>query len=206
MSRPRSRSRDELVASAMILFWKQGYGATSMEDLVAASGVGRGGIYADFGGKEALFLACLEAYTERFADPAIGLLAAGDDGLDAIGAYFDHFIALHEQRGMPGPGCFIANTMTELAPRNDAALRIVKAHSARLKSAFRDALMRAGGESGARLAPAELDGLAEFLVTSSQGLWSYGKSIDDVRVLKSFRDRLLDLLRARFCMGGAGPA
>lgn len=201
MARPRSRSRDELISSAMGVFWERGYSATSMEDLVVASGVGRGSIYADFGGKEALFLACLEAYGERFADPAIALLTSGGDGLESIEAYFDHFIALHEQRGMPGPGCFIANTMTEFAPRSAGARRIVNAHSARLKAAFLSALRRTATTN--QVGPAELDDLAEFLVTSSQGLWSHGKSIDDVGILKGFRDTLLKLLRFRL---GAGSA
>ena len=71
MPRPRSKSRDDLISSAMGVFWENGFNATSIEDLVASSGVGRGGIYSDFGGKEELFLACLEAYRARFADPAI---------------------------------------------------------------------------------------------------------------------------------------
>jgi hypothetical protein len=39
--------------------------------------------------------------------------------------------------------------------------------------------------------------MAEFLVTSSQGLWSYGKSISDIRILKQFKFTLLELLRFR---------
>lgn len=118
----------------MRVFWERGYNATSMEHLVAASGVGRGGNHSDFGGKDALLLACLETYRQRFADPAIELLTANSSGLDTI-------------------------------------------------------------------EPAELDALAEFPVTSSQGQWSYGKSIGDVRILHGFRDTLLELLRSRLGTG-----
>jgi len=197
MPRPRSKSRDDLISSAMGVFWENGFNATSIEDLVASSGVGRGGIYSDFSGKEELFLACLEAYRARFADPAIQILTSGSNGLKSIEAYFDYFIALHENRGMPGPGCFIANTMTELAPQHADALQIVNAHSAQLKSAFAKAIRQATSASGNPIDKGEISEIAEFLVTSSQGLWSYGKSITDIRVLKRFKATLLNLLYHR---------
>lgn len=197
MPRPRSKSRDELISSAMGVFWENGFNATSVEDLVNATGVGRGGIYSDFGGKEDLFLACLEAYRARFADPAIHILSLGTDGLKSIEAYFDHFIGLHEKRGMPGPGCFIANTMTELAPRHADALRIVNKHSSDLRAAFKASLMKAAGESDIQIDKTEISEISEFLVTSSQGLWSYGKSISDIRILKQFKMTLIELLRFR---------
>jgi TetR/AcrR family transcriptional repressor of nem operon len=55
MPRPRSKSRDELISSAMGVFWENGFNATSIEDLVVATGVGRGGIYSDFGGRKICF-------------------------------------------------------------------------------------------------------------------------------------------------------
>jgi TetR/AcrR family transcriptional regulator, transcriptional repressor for nem operon len=197
MPRPRSKSRDDLISSAMGVFWENGFNATSMEDLVTASGVGRGGIYSDFGGKEDLFLACLEAYRARFADPAIQLLTSGSSGLKSIEDYFDYFITLHEKHGMPGPGCFIANTMTELAPNHLDVLRIVNEHSSQLKSAFANSLEQAAGSSDDQIDDVEISEIAEFLVTSSQGLWSYGKSISDVVILKRFKDTLLKLLSFR---------
>jgi TetR/AcrR family transcriptional regulator, transcriptional repressor for nem operon len=197
MPRPRSKSRDDLISSAMGVFWENGFNATSIEDLVVATSVSRGGIYADFGGKEDLFLACLEAYRARFANPAIHILASGSNGLESIEAYFDYFITLHEKRGMPGPGCFIASTMTELAPHNSEALRIVNEHSSELKSAFAMSLTQAASTSRKQIAKTEISEIAEFLVTSSQGLWSYGKSVSDIRVLKRFKMTLLGLLRFR---------
>ena len=197
MPRPRSKSRDELISSAMGVFWENGFNATSIEDLVVATGVGRGGIYSDFGGKEDLYLACLEAYRIRFADPAIHILRSGTNGLSSIEAYFDFFIALHEKHGMPGPGCFIANTMTELAPHHAEVQRVVNEHSADLKSAFARSLLQAARASDERIRKTEISEMAEFLVTSSQGLWSYGKSISDIRTLKQFKVTLLELLRFR---------
>lgn len=206
MSRPRSMFRDEPVARAVTVFWPRGYCATSMEQMVGGCGVGRGGIFVDFGGNEAYFLACPKYYAERFADPAIALFASRDGGLKSIGAYFDDIIALHKQSGMLVPGCFIANTMTKLAPSYEAALRIANAHSARLDPAVLDAPTLTRGASGTRIASAELDALADFLTTTSQGRWSYGKSIDDVRIMTSLGARSWTCCASDFSVDGAGVA
>ncbi|MGB3626981.1 MAG: helix-turn-helix domain-containing protein [Henriciella sp.] len=200
MVRPRSKSRDELVLSAMWAFWKNGFASTSVEDLVASTGVGRGGIYTDFGGKEQLFLGCLAAYREKYVDPALALLLSGEDGLSGIEAYFDHFIELHKQHGMPGPGCFLANVMTECAPHDEAVRTLVNQHERDLRAGFLNALERSAVDSAAKLSNREVDELAGFLATASQGLWSYGRSIDDVGELERFKTTLMKLLSARLAL------
>lgn len=197
MARPRLKSREELVARAMPVFWEHGFAATSIDALVSATGVGRGGIYADFGGKQDLFLACLDAYRVRFTDPAIALLTSNEDGFAAIEAFFDFFIRLHAKHGMPGPGCFLANTMTEVAPHSDAVLAVVSGHAADLRGGFLQAVTRAAGAGGAVLSDSELDEIAAFLATSSQGLWSYGRSVLDIVELMRFKTALLKMLWSR---------
>jgi TetR/AcrR family transcriptional repressor of nem operon len=181
----------------MPVFWEQGFAATSIDALVSATAVGRGGIYADFGGKQALFLACLDAYRVRFADPAIALLTSNKDGFAAIEAFFDFFISLHAKHGMPGPGCFLANAMTEVAPHSDAVLAVVSGHAAALRDGFLQAVTRAAAAVGAALSEAELDEIAAFLATSSQGLWSYGRSVSDIAELTRFKTALMKMLRSR---------
>lgn len=197
MARPRSKSREELVASAMPVFWERGFAATSIDALVSATGVARGGIYADFGGKQALFLACLDAYRARFVDRAIALLISNEDGFAAIEAFFDFFISLHAEHGMPGPGCFLANTMTEVAPHSDAVLAVVSGHAADLRGGFLQAVTRAAGAGGAAISELELDEIAAVLATSSQGLWSYGRSVSDIAELTRFKTALLKMLQSR---------
>lgn len=198
MVRPRSKSRESLVASAMTVFWKHGFAATSVGKLVAATGVSRGGIYSDFGGKYDLFLACLGAYRQEYVEPALALLRSHEDGVAGIEAYFDHFIDLHKRHGMPGPGCFLASAMTECAPHDKAVQSIVSQHLMDLRGAFLHALETcADSGHGGRLGTSERIELAGFLATASQGLWSYGRSTRDLGELERFRAALLTLLRAR---------
>ena len=65
MARPREFDEEEVLDRALDVFWRRGYGATSVEDLTAATGLGRGSLYAAFGDKETLFLTCLRRYHLR---------------------------------------------------------------------------------------------------------------------------------------------
>lgn len=60
MGRPRSFDAAAVRAQAATLFARQGYHATSVDDLVAATGLLRGSLYQAFGSKLNLFIAVLE--------------------------------------------------------------------------------------------------------------------------------------------------
>jgi TetR/AcrR family transcriptional regulator, transcriptional repressor for nem operon len=197
MVRPRSKSREALVDIAMTVFWKNGFSETSIEDLVAATGVGRGAIYSDFDGKDDLFLGCLSAYRKKYVKPALNFLLSGDDGLLAIEKYFDFFISLHRRHGMPGPGCFLANAMIELAPHDPRVRDMVNQHLKELRSAFLSALQKVAVSGDGKLSKSELAEVAGFLATASQGLWSFARCSTDITQLEGFKAALIKLLKAR---------
>ena len=55
MGRPRAFSESDVVASASAVFARRGFAATSVDDLVRATGVGRASLYGAFGSKDGLF-------------------------------------------------------------------------------------------------------------------------------------------------------
>jgi TetR/AcrR family transcriptional repressor of nem operon len=59
--------QEEIIDRALEVFWQQGYEATSIHDLVEATGIGSGSLYGTFGDKEKLFLAVLDRYSEKSA-------------------------------------------------------------------------------------------------------------------------------------------
>lgn len=196
MPKQKTYTHDELLASAMQQFWVAGYHATSMDDLVKATQVSRHGIYNSFGSKHGLFIACLRAYQTHVVSPAFAAVEAPNAGLDAIQGYFDFQLARAKTHHLPGPGCLVANSMTELAPHDDAVLECVQAHEQRLKTGFLNALHGANAAQGKR-STAELEHLAAFLVTSAQGLWSFSRSVGDAAPLAHFVDTLLSLIQLR---------
>lgn len=60
--RPLSFDREAALHQAMLLFWRHGYEATSLNDLTAALGVKPSSIYAVFGDKKHLFLETVGRY------------------------------------------------------------------------------------------------------------------------------------------------
>ena len=74
--RPRSFDRDTALERAMLLFWRQGYAATSISELTAAMGINPPSLYACFGSKEGLFKAVLEHYDQRRATFMASVLEA----------------------------------------------------------------------------------------------------------------------------------
>ncbi|MEL7461301.1 MAG: TetR/AcrR family transcriptional regulator [Pseudomonadota bacterium] len=181
MPRTASYTSDQLVERALNLFWTSGYNATSMDALVAATGVSRHGIYKGYADKHALFLACFAKYQETVVSPAFcGVEDPGAD-LDAIARYFETQITAAEAAGLPGPGCFVANAATEVAPHDRATAALVSAHNDRLRRGFRNALRNVAPPS---MADQTLDDLAETCVVFAGGLWAMSRATPDADPLR----------------------
>jgi TetR/AcrR family transcriptional regulator, transcriptional repressor for nem operon len=78
MPRPRKFVEDDVVASAGETFAHNGYGATTVDDLMKATGLGKQSLYNTFGGKRGLFLKALLASTAE-AIAAVNEALAGPD-------------------------------------------------------------------------------------------------------------------------------
>ncbi|MDH3970432.1 MAG: TetR/AcrR family transcriptional regulator, partial [Rhodospirillales bacterium] len=62
MARPKSFDREEVLERAMAVFWRKGYAATSVRDLVEATGLNPGSLYDTFDDKHGLFLESVTLY------------------------------------------------------------------------------------------------------------------------------------------------
>lgn len=63
--RPRGFDRDVALRAIMLLFWEQGFDATSYTDLTVATGMSKPTLYATFGDKVELFRKAMMAYAEE---------------------------------------------------------------------------------------------------------------------------------------------
>ena len=73
MPRPREFNEATAIAAAVDVFCNRGFHATSVEDLVRATGVNRSSLYGVFGSKQGLFLRALDHVCEPEVDPATRL-------------------------------------------------------------------------------------------------------------------------------------
>lgn len=200
MPRAKAHTREQLITSAMHQFWRYGFESTSMDDLVSATGASRHAIYSEFGNKDDLFLACLDAYPDDVVTPAFAAVENEGASLTDIKAYFETQIAFAQKLGMPGPGCLMANTMTEIAPQWRAAKTRVARHNSRLDAGFLNALTTEDKIRGTRLPEATLMDLAGALTVFAQGLWSYSRTTRDADDVQSRATTYLSLIDARMSL------
>jgi len=192
MARPREFDTDDALERATRLFWTKGFEQTSLDELCAATGLGRSSLYAAFGDKRALYLRALARYEER---SAARITAALDgklirDGLAAfLAALIDDIVAGPGRRG-----CFIGNCAAELARLDRAAAAQVRASLGRIEAAFREALAQARSR-GELPAGADVAALARFLTAGIQGLRLVGKTSPDRAVLEDIGAVMLRCLQ-----------
>jgi AcrR family transcriptional regulator len=88
----RAITRERLLASATLLFGRDGYAATSVERIAEAAGYSKGAVYSNFPSKEAIFLAVLDRQGQDSLDRVIGAIeAAAHEGAvrEALVAWAD---------------------------------------------------------------------------------------------------------------------
>ena len=92
------------------LFWRQGYEATSIQDLEAQTRLGRGSLYNAFGDKAALFRRALARYGATQGPPLQHL--AQPDARAGLAALLNAIVARMDQPGRPR-GCLFTNTCVQ---------------------------------------------------------------------------------------------
>src|SRR5262249_37070188 len=113
--------RDEVVDRAMTTFWTRGYEATSIDDLVAATGIGRGSLYGTFGDKRQLFLIALDRYWDTINQDLTAQLS-DPDPRRALERMFEALIRRLSDPKFPR-GCLITNTSVDSCYLGDEVSR-----------------------------------------------------------------------------------
>jgi TetR/AcrR family transcriptional repressor of nem operon len=173
--------RNEVLERAMRLFWQRGYEGTSIDDLVTATGINRGSLYATFGSKCGLFLAALERYVLLFGVPLMPS-PEDPDPRRAIERMFDAIITRTSDPQWPR-GCFMTNTALECPGVGDEIARKVAEGIGRQESAIYRVLQHAQAE-GLLDPQADARALARFFLGVAQGLNVVNKAIADPTILR----------------------
>jgi TetR/AcrR family transcriptional regulator, transcriptional repressor for nem operon len=99
----------------MRLFWRKGYAATSVGDLIETLHLSRSSLYDTFGDKRTLFLDALKFYSERVISATARTLNESPSPIAGIQMLFDELIAgAGSETG--ALGCFMVNSVAELVP------------------------------------------------------------------------------------------
>jgi AcrR family transcriptional regulator len=110
--RKGERTRRRIVERAAPVFNQRGFAGASMNELVAATGLEKGGIYNHFGSKEALAREALDYSVSLIVDRFSRALDGREDAVDRLVAIVDAFADEIDHPDVPG-GCPVANTALE---------------------------------------------------------------------------------------------
>ena len=126
VARPRKFDEEQVARVTRDVFWSNGYAGTSIDDLGAATGLGRGSLYNTFGDKHTMFMRGLNAYCSDHCD---GLRAQLRD--PSLAAY-DRLVA-HVEAATAGTaadaqrrGCLLAKSAAELSATDADVAKTVK--------------------------------------------------------------------------------
>ena len=188
--RPRSFDVEAAVERAMGVFWSRGYHATALPDLLRATKLSRGSLYAAFGDKHSLFLRALDRY---IADALTRMDIELDprkepvDGLRAhLSGYVDRTSGANGRRG-----CLLVATAMELAGQDAEVGRRVARFFEAMEAQVADALSRlkTAGKLADNVEPASA---ARILVCFVEGLRVVGKTTPTRIKSQAAVDALLD--------------
>jgi AcrR family transcriptional regulator len=173
-------SRERIVEQAAELFAERGIAATSVDEVLAAAGAGKGQFYHYFRGRDELAAA---AVGFRCAQVVAGLTQAlgAVSSLAELEQALAGFTAGFEQMGMPG--CPIGTLATEVAGRNEEARVQAATGFDAWERLLADALerMRQRGELRPEAAPAVL---ATGLLASIEGGMVLSQARQDMTSLR----------------------
>ena len=162
MARPIEFDRHQAVNRALALFWRQGYQATTLADLLQAMGIGRSSFYAAFTDKRTFFIECLDLWAARPLD-LIEHACAQRPPVDALQDFFERsFIAA---RGAKAHwGCMLVNTVLEMAGVDEELAARASHHLGEMQRVFQACLRDAGAT------PARAEELAAMLMLFNEGI------------------------------------
>src|SRR5262249_36617440 len=140
----RQFDHDAVVDRAMMMFWRKGYGGTSIDDLEKATRLRRGSLYNAFGDKQGLFVAALKRYETTVGQERTKQLS-NLDPYRAIEGFLDILVAKMSEPSRPR-GCLHTNTSLEFPNAPDEVLRIIAERTAGIEGAIYLVLRRAQAE------------------------------------------------------------
>ncbi|TNF86516.1 MAG: TetR/AcrR family transcriptional regulator [Gammaproteobacteria bacterium] len=187
MARPREFNEEQVIENLMKVFWDKGYEATTMSDLVNASGLLKGSLYGAFGDKHALYMAALRHYDRTRIQAGIDMLNGEGTARQKIARLFDNVIE-STKRGLFAGGCLLCNASLEMAATDRDIKNEVKTTIRRLKVAIMEALQpQVENEDQAA-------SLAAFIVSAYFGTRVLAKGGAPAAMIGDTRDHCLQLI------------
>lgn len=193
MARPRKFVEDQVIGAVRDQFWAHGYAGTSLDDLVAVTGLGRGSLYGAFGDKHTIFIRALDEYST--ATMAVVRAELRDSAESAYDRLVGHIRGMARANATDSKrrGCLTAKSAAELAATDKMVARRVKRFLDAYQSELAQTIAAAQREG-------DVDGsvnprdLAAFVLTLLRGMEALRKGGASSATITSAGEQAIALL------------
>ena len=192
MPRVKRFDENEVLAKAMHLFWKRGYAATSIQDLVDHLGINRASIYDTYGDKERLFFLAFQQYRKTNTEFLASFLEKEENVKQGFRRLFEMTIQA-AVTDADKKGCFVVNTTTELIPGDHMACTVLETNKHTFETLFHNYL-RQGETLGQFGQGKDLKAIAKLLFLLYNGLQVISKIKPNKKELIGSLNLVLGLL------------
>ena len=192
MPRVKLFDEQEVLQKAMYLFWKKGYYATSIQDLVDHLGINRASLYDTYGGKRKLLEKAYLHYCKTNRDTQTKFL----EGYEDIRTGFRKLFVLAIQQSKidrDNKGCFAVNLVVEFVPNEKEFAPLIEENKAQFEEIFFNYLTL-GVERNQIAKGKDLRAITTLFYTFYNGLKIVTKVDFDPGVFSKSVDSLLSVL------------
>lgn len=190
MPRHAEFDRDNVIHQATSVFWERGYAKTSVGDLVSATGLQPGSLYAAFGNKKGLFLEVIDQYNRGFVGRIRALREAPGRSIEKLEGLLRQVVE-DTAEGKAHRGCLTVNALLEMSAHDEDIATRLQGHNARLRKAFAWLVKDAQAE-GDVLNTRDANELASFVLNNLWGMRVMCKSRPDRASLHAIVDGVLN--------------
>jgi TetR/AcrR family transcriptional repressor of nem operon len=182
MARTKDFDEQEVLTKAIELFWRKGYNATSMQDLVDTLGISRSSLYDTYTDKHTLFVKALETYQVAAAARIQAIIDNSTSAKETVKKLLElattDLLADKEQKG-----CFMVNAEVEVAPHDAEVNSLVCKNDQQMEEAFYQVIKK-GQNSGELRNRQDARALSRFIFNAVKGMRVTAKSSVDKAVFE----------------------
>ncbi|CAM1362928.1 TetR/AcrR family transcriptional regulator [Tenacibaculum xiamenense] len=162
MPKTETFDKEQVINQAREVFHSKSYNATSMQDLVDATGLNRSSIYNSFGSKHELYLECLKSYQSDSKCRIENIIDKDNCSLKILENIFS--MNMNNSKG-----CLINNCTSEMANQDDTIKAFLTSNQKGMTGLF-EKIVQSGQEQGAINKNKSAREYALYLLATFQGL------------------------------------
>ena len=191
MARPIQYDPEEVLQQAMHIFWKKGYEQTSIQDIVAVTGLKPGSLYNLYGNKEGLFEAVLTLYSEQALEVAKSILVVNDTPIENIEVFL-HKVLIAAIADEKKDGCLMVKTLLTASHKDEKIQKRITKVFNQVETLLSNVLIEAKKEGKTAVDPILF---SRLIIITMYGAHVYYKTNKDEKALKESVQILVDTLK-----------